>query len=148
MDAVLATKYSHHLHNNQKIETIKANPKSQDYFQGRKGTWVRAKTRIIVEYFFNFSSKAEISFFPSSDSYFFGIYCKCFLLRLVPFFVKSPLHLLAQMLGPNSVQWKAICSFHITSNSNHNHGRSFNDSDGFTSLLLVKFRTNWYFICE
>jgi hypothetical protein len=43
------------------------------------------------------------------------------------------------MLSPYSVQCtKTSRSFHITHNTDNNHGRCLNDCDWLTSLLLVK----------
>jgi hypothetical protein len=60
----------------------------------------------------------------------------------VPVLVKSTLHIIGKMGGPNSGQCaKTVGGLNISNNTDNVHGWGLQDSNGLNSLLLVELRS-------
>lgn len=71
-----------------------------------------------------------------------GIFGECLPLAAVPVLVEATETLFRQMFGPNGGHAaKTSRGFDVSNDSNSDHGRSFNDGDGFNDFLLVRFGT-------
>jgi len=69
-----------------------------------------------------------------------SVFGKGLLLGLVPVLVEASSDIVAQVLGPDSLEVSDTKgSLDVSDNTDWNHGRGFNDGDGFDNLLLVQF---------
>lgn len=68
----------------------------------------------------------------------FDVFGEGFLLGLVPVLVESSSNVVAQVTSPDSGKSsQSLGSGNVTNNSNSDHGRGFDDGDGFDNFLLV-----------
>jgi hypothetical protein len=67
-----------------------------------------------------------------------GVFCESLLFRVVPVLVESSLHLVVQVLSPDSGKSAETArSLDVTNQTNNAHRGSFDHGDGFNNLLVV-----------
>lgn len=69
-----------------------------------------------------------------------GVFGESFSLGIHPVFVKSSHSVSVQSLGPDSRKGsKSSGGFDVSNESDNNHGRGFEDGDGFNNFFFVEF---------